>query len=67
MNDTDIADLLLDSSLSWNDWESWGLLLLLIAYSVGAYIYVDRVLKRRKHYPTHRYNRETGKVERIDE
>ncbi|PSF33926.1 hypothetical protein C7H19_19600 [Aphanothece hegewaldii CCALA 016] len=54
--------ILFDSSLSWQDWETWGMLLLLIAFAVTAYIYVDQQLKPDN--PTHRYNRETGKVEK---
>jgi hypothetical protein len=48
------------------DWERIGLMLILIGFSIYGWFAVKRETERSKH-PTHRYNRDTGKVERIDD
>lgn len=48
------------------DWERIGLMLLFIGFSVYGWFEVNRAMKREQR-PTHRYNRDTGKVERNKE
>ncbi|ACB54467.1 hypothetical protein cce_5121 [Crocosphaera subtropica ATCC 51142] len=51
----------------WTNWEDVGLLILVILFTFGVIVYVVHELKHSKDKPTHYYNRETGKVEELDE
>ena len=59
---------LIDSGETFNpqSMEHWGLIVLFLAYAIGGYIWVNRQSKRPS-TPTHRYDRETGKIQPTDE
>ncbi len=48
------------------DWERIGLMLLFISFSIYGWIEINREAARKPR-PTHRYNRQTGKVEKIED
>ena len=67
--ETDLAPLdIIDSGETFNpqSLEHWVLVLLSLAFAIGGYIWIDRQSKRPL-LPTHRYDKETGKIEPIDE
>lgn len=59
---------IIDSGETFNpqSLEHWVLVVLFLAFAIGGYIWVNRQ-SQRPPLPTHRYDRETGKVEPIVE
>ncbi len=65
MEDFDTRDLI-DSGIEFDpqNWQDWGLIVIAVLLIIWAYFYLDR---EDKEQPTHRYNRETGEVEEIED